>query len=286
MMEINYKLERGLARTGACQSRLTFKEYPLQFDAQQSARVDKNYANQAIVEQRRRTLEALALRPGEAVVDVGCGPGYLVHDIAQMVGPNGRVHGIDISASMLEIAAKRCAGLPWVQLHEAEAQRIPLADASMDAAASVQVYLFVPDLKPALAELYRLLRPGGRAVIVDTDWDSVVWHSSNYERMERFLTVWKRRYTDGRVARQFPGALRRAGFAIELATAIPIVELAGNEGAYSANTLKELPRFVSGKDGITETDLRAWSEDQRELNANGAYFFSLNRFLFVARKPA
>jgi len=257
----------------------------LRFDAQESARVDKNYANQAIVEQRRRTLEALALLPGEAVLDVGCGPGYLTRDMAQMVGASGQVHGIDISAPMLEIARKRCADNHWAQLHEADAQHIPLAEASMDASVSVQVYLFTPDLKAALAELYRVLRRGGRSVIVDTDWDSVVWHSSDAERMERFLGVWKRRYTDARVARRFPGALHRAGFIIEQATAIPIVELSGNEGSYSAGTRKELPRFVSGKDGISESDVQAWSTDQHELNANGAYFFSLNRFLFVARKP-
>jgi SAM-dependent methyltransferase len=262
-----------------------FRECPLQFDAQQSARVDKNYANPAIVEQRRRTLEALALLPNEAVLDVGCGPGYLTRDMAQLVGPNGQVHAIDISASMLEITCTRCVDLPWVQLHEADAQHIPLADASVDATVSVQVYLFAPDLNPVLAELYRVLRPGGRAVIVDTDWDSVVWHSSDAVRMQRLLGVWKRRYTDARVARQFPGALRRAGFAIELATAIPIVELSGNEGSYSAGTLKELPKFVSGKDGIGENDVQAWSKDQCDLSASGAYFFALNRFLFVARKP-
>lgn len=258
----------------------------MRFDAQESARLDKQYATQTIVEQRRRTLEALALKPGEAALDVGCGPGYLTLEMALSVGATGHVDGIDLSPAMLEIARRRCADLPWVRLHEADAHRIPLADASMDATASVQVYLFARNLAPVLAELYRVLRPGGRAVIVDTDWDSVVWHSSDHARMERFLAVWKQRYTNARVARLFPGALRRAGFRIESATAIPIVELACDEGSYSASTLKGLPRFVSGRQGITQDDAQAWTQDQHELNVQGSYFFALNRFLFLARKPA
>lgn len=258
----------------------------LHFDEREATRLDRQYAAQTIVEQRRRTLEALALRSGEATLDIGCGPGYLTLEMAQAVGPNGRVHGIDISAPMLEIARKRCDAYPWVTLHEADAHHIPLADTSVDASASVQVYLFAPILAPVLAELFRVLRPGGRAVIVDTDWDSVVWHSSDAARMERFINIYKRRYTNAQVARLVPGALRGAGFRIDHAAAIPIVELSCDEGSYSAGPFKELPRFVAGKDGVTEADAQAWSRDQSELDVGGRYFFSLNRFLFVARKPA
>ena len=258
----------------------------MQFDAQQSARLDKEYARRAIVEQRTRTLEALALAPGESVLDVGCGPGYLAAEMARTVGQGGHVHGIDISEPMLAIARRRCAEYAWVTLQQADAHDVPLPDASLDATVSVQVYLFSTNLQRALAELYRVLRAGGRAIIVDTDWDSVVWHSSDRTRMERFLRLWKQRFTDARVARLIPGALRRAGFTIERAAAIPIVELAGGADTYNAGPLAELPRYVVGKEGITDADARAWSEDQRALDASGDYFFALNRFLFVARKPA
>jgi ubiquinone/menaquinone biosynthesis C-methylase UbiE len=256
----------------------------LNFDEHESARLDKQYATAAIVEQRRRTLEALSLKPGETVLDIGCGPGYLTAQMAAAVGPSGRVYGIDISAPMLEIARRRCAPFPWIDLRNTRADQLPLPDAAVDATVTVQVYLFADDLAPVLGELERVLRPGGRAVIVDTDWDSAVWHSSDRSRMERFLGVWKHRYTNARVARLFPGALRQAGFTIELAAAIPIVELHCNEGAYSASTIRELPRFVSGKDGVTAAECEAWSQDLLTLSAQGAYFFALNRYLFVARK--
>ena len=256
------------------------------FDAERSARLDREYARRAIAEQRGRTLEALALLPGESVLDVGCGPGYLTVEMARVVGEGGHVHGIDVSEPMLAIARRRCAPFPWITLQPGDGHSIPLADASLDATVSVQVYLFSTSLERATAELYRVLRAGGRAVVVDTDWDSVVWHSSDRARMEHFLRVWKQRFTNARVARSIPGALRKTGFAIERATAIPIVELSCDAETYGSGPVAELPRYVTGKEGITAPDVRAWSEDQRALDASGDYFFALNRFLVVARKPA
>ena len=254
------------------------------FDAEQSARLDRAYARRAIAEQRTRTLEALALSPGESALDVGCGPGYLTVEMARAVGERGHVHGIDVSEPMLGFARRRCAPFPWITLQSGDAHRIPLADASVDATASVQVYLFSNNLDRALAELYRVLRAGGRAIVVDTDWDSVVWHSSYRERTEHFLHIWKQRFTNARVARSIPGALRKAGFAIERVTTIPIVELDCDAEGYSSGPLAALPRFVAGKDGISDADVRAWTEDQQALVASGNYFFALGRFLFVARK--
>jgi ubiquinone/menaquinone biosynthesis C-methylase UbiE len=256
------------------------------YDAAGAERIERQYSGPSLVEQRRQTLEALALQPGEAALDIGCGPGYLTAEMAQRVGEAGRVLGIDTSQPMLDIARRRCASHGNVALERADAVRLPCQDASIDVAAAVQVYLFVPELEVALGELARVLRPGGRAVVVDTDWDSVVWHSSDDARMQRMLDTFTRRYFNARVARRIPGLLRRAGLRIEDAGAIPIVELAPTAESYSGSQIAELVRFVAGKNGISADEAAAWSNDQHELAARGAYFFALNRYLFLARKPA
>jgi ubiquinone/menaquinone biosynthesis C-methylase UbiE len=255
------------------------------FDAYAAARIDRQYASPAIVEQRRRTLDALALAAGESALDVGCGPGYLAAEMGAAVGPGGKVFAIDNSAPMLEIARRRCAELTWVEIHEGDALHLPLADAAVDAAAVVQLLLLVAEPERYVAEVARVLRPGGRIVVVDTDWDSIVWHSSAPARMQRFLAQWTRRYVNANVARLMPGLLRDAGLTLELTHAIPIVELAAGDDTYSGSQLKEIPGYVTGKDGITESEARAWLEDQNVLQAAGRYFYSLNRFLFLARKP-
>lgn len=257
---------------------------PKSFDAAEAQRIDKQYAAPTLVKQRRRTLEALRLAPGEQVLDIGCGPGYLTREMAAQVGATGRVVGIDTSQAMLDVAAARCRTHAGIELRHADATALPFPDAGFDAIAVVQVYLFVPDLDRALSELARVLKPGGRAVVVDTDWDSLVQHTSDPARMDRYLQIWKQRYVNATVARLFPGALRRAGLVVEHAGAIPIVELMPDEVSYSGSQLPEFTKFLGGK-GIPPDEAQAWEADIRELARRGEYFFALNRFLFVARKP-
>lgn len=256
------------------------------FDSVDAQRIDKQYAAPTLVEQRRRTLEALALSPGQDVLDVGCGPGYLTREIAQRIAPGGHAFGIDTSQPMLDVAAARCQDVTNVEFRLGDATALPFDDASVDVAAVVQVLLFVPALQRAFSELARVLRPGGLAVVVDTDWDSLVWHSSDPARMDRFIQIWKQRYVNATVARLFPRCLREAGFTIEHADAIPIVELVPDVASYSGSQVDEVAKFVGSKGGLSPEEATSWAEDLRALAGRGEYFFALNRYLFVARKPA
>ncbi len=74
--------------------------------------------------------------------------------------------------------------------YEAEATTLPVLDGTFDAAVSVQVLEYVPDVAAALAEIHRVLRPGGRIVIWDVDWATVSWHTADHARMRRMLDAW------------------------------------------------------------------------------------------------
>ena len=84
----------------------------LQFDPEMSRQVEAMYTTSDVVEQRRIVRAALALRPGDRVLDVGVGPGLLAAEMAEEVGPTGRICGIDISDSMLAIARTRAGAGP------------------------------------------------------------------------------------------------------------------------------------------------------------------------------
>jgi ubiquinone/menaquinone biosynthesis C-methylase UbiE len=112
----------------------------------------------------RELLDELAVEPGEAVLDVACGPGTVTRLAAARTGPTGRVTGCDLSPAMLAIAAGSppAANAAPVEYVEAPADRLPVADASFDVAACQQGLQFFPDRLAALAEMRRALRPGGR----------------------------------------------------------------------------------------------------------------------------
>src|SRR5258706_4543484 len=162
----------------------------LQFDEETSRKVEALYLTPDVVTQRGRVLRALELREGERVLDIGSGPGLLANEMAALVGPNGRACGIDISEDMLAMSRKRCADKPSTKFKKSDATNLPYPHARFDAAVSTQVYEYVSDIPQALAELYRVIRPGGRVVVLDTDYDSLVIYTESQARMERVLSAW------------------------------------------------------------------------------------------------
>src|SRR5262245_9966301 len=165
----------------------------LEFDEATAKQVEAAYQTPDVVEQRRATRAILALQPGEHVLDIGSGPGFLAAEMAEEVGAEGRVVGLDPSESMLAMGARRGAPVEYV---EGDALALPFADGTFDAAVATQVYEYVRDMPAALAEARRVLKPGGRLLILDTDWDSVVWHSTDRARMERVLKKWNDHLAD------------------------------------------------------------------------------------------
>jgi SAM-dependent methyltransferase len=109
-------------------------------------------------------LGELGLAPGEALLDVACGPGTMTRLAAALSGPAGRVTGCDLSPAMLGIAdgLGPVAGGAAIEYVEAPADRLPVPDASFDVVSCQQGLQFFPDRPAALAEMSRALRPGGR----------------------------------------------------------------------------------------------------------------------------
>ena len=256
----------------------------LQFNAEVARRIEELYRTPDVAAQRQAALRVLGLTLGERVLDVGSGPGLLALEMGLAVGPTGTVCGIDISEDMILMSRTRCAGLPWVGFQTADATTLPFPDNSFDAAVATQVYEYVGDMTTALAELYRVLCPGGRALILDTDWDSIVWHSSDRARMERVLLAWDEHLDDPHLPRTLPLRLTRAGLQLKRHEVIPLFNSRYEPNTYSHGIIREIVSFVAGK-GVSKEEARAWADDLRTLGEAGSYFFSLNRYLFLAVKP-
>src|SRR5207302_3466744 len=190
-------------------------------------------------DQRRAVLRALALRAGERVLDIGSGPGYLACEMAEAVGAGGMVQGIDASSSMLMIARRRSPGpgAAPVELAEGDATALPFPDASFDAAVSTQVYEYVADMPAALAEARRVLAPGGRLLVLDTDWDSIVWRSSDDALMARVLHAWDEHLAHPHLPRVLPELLATGGFTLRRSAVIPVLNVGYSSDTFSGGTV-------------------------------------------------
>jgi ubiquinone/menaquinone biosynthesis C-methylase UbiE len=255
----------------------------LNYSADNSRKLEAVYTTADVVAQRAAVLDTLAPRPGERVLDVGSGPGLLAAQLAAAVGPEGSVCGVDPSESMLAIAAARepAAGSAPIELRRAAAERLPYPERTFDVAVSTQVLEYSNDVPGAIAEMFRVLRPGGRVLILDTDWDSIVWHSSDRGRMERVLAVWEQHLADPHLPRSLAGTLRDAGFEPARPQVLPLLNIGYEPATYSGGFIDIVEAFVADRD--ESADAKAWAEDLRALGER--YFFSLNRYLFSAVRP-
>jgi SAM-dependent methyltransferase len=116
---------------------------------------------------RARLREILEPRPGERILEVGPGTGYYTLEVADWIGPDGRLDVLDLQQEMLDHTMHRAGerGLANVEPARADATALPYEDGSFDAAYLVTVLGEIPDQDAALRELARVLRPGGRLVV-------------------------------------------------------------------------------------------------------------------------
>jgi arsenite methyltransferase len=249
----------------------------LQFDAETARHIEATYTTSDVVAQRREVRRLLALQPGERVVDIGAGPGFLA---AEMAAEGARVVAVDPSASMRELARARGVEM---EILDGSAETLPLPDDTLDAAVATQVLEYVPDVAGALAEIRRVLRPGGRVLVLDTDWDSVVWHSTDADRTRAVLAAWEEHLADPYLPRTLGAALREAGFAEVTPSVWPLFNAGAEPTTFSNGLVPVIAAFVVGRKGVTAEIAQAWVDDLATLGE--ATFFSINRYLFHAVVP-
>ena len=172
-----------------------------------------------------------------------------------------------------------------VRLLEGEATKLPVGDASVDRAISVQVFEYLSDVDAALAELMRVVRPGGRVVVWDIDWSTLSWHSSDAERMARMVAAWDRHLADPVLPRTLLASLHRAGFTDARRQAHAFTAESMDSEAFGGYMPALIHQYLGNLDDIDQAEADVWLADLEALDASGAYSFSVLQFCFSATRP-
>ena len=187
---------------------------------------------------------------------------------------------------MLAIAARRVDGYENVELLDAPATALPFDSDSFDGAISVQVLEYVNDIDLALAELHRVLRPGGRLVIWDVDWETVSMHSADPQRMKRVLEAWDRHLVHRSLPATLAGSLRDAGFADISLEGHSFATGEFTPDAYGASLVGVVTTYLAGLDDFADDDAYAWADEMRALGEQGEFYFACVQACFSATRSA
>jgi arsenite methyltransferase len=256
----------------------------LEFDRRLAERLERLYRTRDVLRRRKLVRAALGARPGNRILDVGCGPGFYDIELLEDVGPEGSVVGLDISTDMLAMAAKRAEAHDNVTFKEAAATSLPVPDASFERALCVQVLEYVPDVPAALSEMYRALRPDGRVLVWDVDWATVSWHAIDWQLTRRVLAAWNKHLTHPSLPRTLAARLRSAGFEDVRMNAHAFATTELTPDAYGGSLVPLLEHYVADQGGMSQNEAKTWADEQHQLGDRGEFFFTVTQFCFTATR--
>lgn len=230
-----------------------------------------------------QSLALLELAPGSRVLEVGCGTGEDVAALAGAVGPTGRAVGLDRSAGLISVARARHGGLGNATFVLGDAAALPVGTGSLDACRCERTLQHVDDPATAVAEFARVLRPGGRAVLLEPDWDTLVVEGSDAGRSAAILGAYTDRLAQPRIGRRLRGLLVGHGFVdvavggqVLVSTALAAV--AGGFGLEAAAEAAVEQGVVAGPDA------EAWLADLRAADEHGAFCCATTGFVAVGTR--
>ncbi len=256
------------------------------YDAAAVARLDRRYSTAQMVEQRRLFRDVVGAKAGETGLDVGCGAGHLACELAQDVAPGGRIVAVDRSPDSINATKARIAREGLERLVEAqtgEATALAFADESFDFVVATQVYCHVPDVERAIREAARVMRKGGRLVVLESDWDMCIWESADRARTQRVLEARRARYAHPYLPRRLHQLFSATGLTLFEARVFPVIETRYQPDSFGAEVILTSVEQAL-QHGMPAADVAAWERDLRSRTADGEWFFCLNRFIFAARK--
>jgi ubiquinone/menaquinone biosynthesis C-methylase UbiE len=234
--------------------------------------------SEAMADQKRETIEAMQLRAGEAGLDVGCGMGDEVRMIAERVGPSGRAVGVDVNEGLLETARERTPGDLAVVFLRADAQALPFGDGEFAAARVERALQHMADPSRAIAEMARVVRPGGRVVALEPDWETLVISSRNNRMTRAIRDQLLGRAVSPTIGRNLAQCFADAGILLETVRAQALV-------IRDPTTATRLFLLDDAANRVGTDAANQWLADLGEATPESGFCAALTQFAVIGTRP-
>ena len=249
----------------------------LRFLDNESAKPAMRYASE-------RSLERLEIRAGARILDVGCGAGDDARAMARRVGPDGSVVAIDVEPMMIAEAERRSEGIDLpVTFRLLDVYALDYPDAAFDGARAERVFLHLAEPAPALAQMVRVVRPGGNLVVLERDIETRTIDVPNRPVTRRIVNFWCDRFLGGWIGRQLPRLFREAG--LEDITIEPVTVVDTDFAAFDSQyDLNRIAQRAAASGAITAGECAQWLADLHAMVQAGSFFTSMTNFIVSGRR--
>lgn len=217
---------------------------------------------------RAEGAKRMNLAAGHKVLDLGCGIGGATFPLAEITGPGGLAAGVDISSALLDVATRRAATRLGLEFRLGDASAIPYPDGFFDVARSERVFLYLPDRLAAIREMMRVVKPGGRVCLIDTDFDSTAIYSANPALTRKMTSIVAASMPNPSSARELPVLAKRADLRDLKTETFALATPHEFLGRAMAGSL-----FRAAENGIvSRSEVDDWLFEQASLQASGDFF--------------
>jgi len=237
---------------------------------------------------KKKSYQLLQISSGSSVLDIGCGTGDDVLALAELVGPKGKVIGLDNNKSMIEKANQRSKQKQLsAQFRVGDIQRLDLADNTFDGCRADRLFMHLRDRQQALSEMIRVTRPGGRIVVIDPDWDTMIVEAPDRDLTRRIID----NFVDQLVLNPWCGResyklFQQAGLEnVAVADAATLV-------LTDFTTAKKLMKFDEAANLMREEKpslsdkVESWLNYLKQADEKGFFFSAATMFTVVGEKSA
>jgi ubiquinone/menaquinone biosynthesis C-methylase UbiE len=240
-----------------------------------------------IIDQWRYYFSLLRPEKGHRIIDVGSGAGDAVHLLLKDHPAITQIVGVDSNYEYCETAIslwKQYGSPDNIEIKAADAQNLPFSENNFDRAICAEMLEYVADPAVAISEILRVLKQGGIALIIHSDFDTQVFQAGDRDRTRKIVNAFSDSGPNGQMGRELYGLCRGAGFASVEALIYPFIGTSWEPNTYAYQMSHMMVEWLTRKAMVPASELTQWLSDLEQAYADGIFFYSINRYICVCAK--